>query len=248
MSLFSTFSRIIQIILLQYHYIIDINKFLTHMLKKVRVIQLNSRQNKIIDIVKEKEPITSKKIAEKLKLTRATIRPDLSILTMSGILEARPKVGYYFSGKSNFNLFLDRINKIKVSDIKSIPIVVDEQTSAYDAIVTLFLEDVGTLFITSDGFLAGVVSRKDFLKNAIGGVDVNKIPVGIIMSRMPNIIVAFPEETALDAAIKLIEHEVDSLPVVEKIKNGEGKKGYKITGRISKTNITRLFVELGRKG
>jgi len=48
-----------------------------------------------------------------------------------------------------------------------------------------------------------------------------------------------------NAAVKIIEHEVDSLPVVEPVVGSDGKQGYKVTGRISKTNITKLFVKLG---
>ncbi|WP_026893666.1 helix-turn-helix transcriptional regulator [Clostridiisalibacter paucivorans] len=210
-------------------------------------IQLSDRQKKIIDIVKNNEPITSESIANELNLTRATLRPDLAILTMSGILDARPKVGYFYSGKSNFNLFRDKVTSIKVSEIKSIPVIVDEETSVYDSIVNMFLEDVGTIFVITEGLLSGVVSRKDFLKSAIGGMDINKIPVGIIMTRMPNIVVCTQEETVLDAAIKLIEHEVDSLPVVEEV-DIDNRKGYKVLGRISKTNITSLFVDFGVKG
>ena len=62
---------------------------------EVRKIQITERQQKIIDIVKADQPITSEQIASKLGLTRATLRPDLSILTMSGLLDARPKVGYF---------------------------------------------------------------------------------------------------------------------------------------------------------
>lgn len=215
--------------------------------KGVITIQLSDRQKKIIDIVKNNEPITSESIANELNLTRATLRPDLAILTMSGILDARPKVGYFYSGKSNFNLFRDKVTSIKVSEIKSIPVIVDEETSVYDAIVNMFLEDVGTIFVITEGLLSGVVSRKDFLKSAIGGMDINKIPVGIIMTRMPNIVVCTQEETILDAAIKLIEHEVDSLPVVEEV-DIDNRKGYKVLGRISKTNITSLFVDFGVKG
>ncbi|MGF7058724.1 helix-turn-helix transcriptional regulator [Brassicibacter mesophilus] len=206
-------------------------------------IQLSARQEKIIDIVKDNQPITSEEIAKKLKLTRATLRPDLAILTMSGILDARPKVGYFYSGKEAFDFFSDQIKDIKVSDIKSVPIIVDEQTTVYDAIVTLFLEDVGSIYVISDGMLTGVVSRKDFLKSAIGGIDINKIPVGVIMTRMPNIATITPEESIIDAAIKIIEHQVDSIPVVEEIKVGN-KQGLKVIGRISKTNIVRVFVDL----
>ena len=71
------------------------------------------------------------------------------------------------------------------------------------------------------------------------------MPVGIIMTRMPNIITVFDEDSAYEAAKKIIEHEVDSLPVVEKEIAEDGKEHYKITGKISKTNITKLFVNLG---
>ncbi|MFA5525075.1 MAG: helix-turn-helix transcriptional regulator [Tissierellales bacterium] len=206
-------------------------------------IQLSERQERIIDIVKASQPITSEEIGKKLNLTRATIRPDLAILTMSGILDARPKVGYFYSGREAFSFFLEQIKTLTVSDIKSVPVVVDEQTTMYNAIVTLFLEDVGSIYVASEGILTGVLSRKDFLKNAIGGMDLNKIPVGVIMTRMPNIITISPKESVLDAATKIMEHQIDSLPVVEEV-NINGKDGYKILGRISKTNIIRVFVDL----
>ncbi len=209
------------------------------------MIQLTERQEKIIEIVKNNEPITSDAIAQNLKLTRATLRPDLTILTMFGVLDARPKVGYFYCGKSSLNFFSDRIRNIKVSEIKSVPVVVQEETTVYDAIVTMFLEDIGTIFVLSDGYLSGVVSRKDFLKSAIGGVDINKMPVGVIMTRMPNIVITTSGESVFRAAIKIIEHQVDSLPVVEEI-NNDGDIRYKVIGRFSKTNITRLFVDLGK--
>lgn len=205
---------------------------------------LNERQEKIVDIVKLNTPITGEAIAKKLDLTRATLRPDLAILTMAGILEARPKVGYLYSGKTALNFLAEQVNNITVKEVKSMPIVLEETTSLYDAIVTMMLEDVGTIFIIDEeGYLSGVISRKDLLKSAIGGTDMNKLPVGVIMTRMPNIIIAIDDETAISIAIKLIEHEIDSIPVVEVI--DEESRKYKVIGRISKTNITRLFAELG---
>ena len=206
------------------------------------IIQLSERQEKIIDIVKENQPITSEAIASMLKLTRSTLRPDLAILTMSGILDARPKVGYFYTGKTSLSYISEKIKSIKVSDIKSMPVIVDETISIYDAIVLMFIEDVGSIYVTSKGLLSGVVSRKDFLRNAIGGIDLNKMPIGMIMTRMPNVVYVEPEDSVLDAAIKLIDHEIDSLPVIEEAVES---KGYKVLGRITKTTITRLFVELG---
>ncbi|WDV48247.1 helix-turn-helix transcriptional regulator [Clostridiaceae bacterium M8S5] len=209
-------------------------------------MQFSTRQNKIIEIVKEKQPISSEQIASMLKVTRATLRADLSVLTMMGMLDARPKVGYFFTGQSINTIFANQIKDIKVKSFVSTPVVVDEETSIYNAIVTLFLEDVGTIFVTSKGYLVGVVSRKDFLKSVIGNSDTNKVPVGLIMTRMPNIVMAYPEETMYDVAVKIINHQVDSLPVVKK-EESEGKIHYKVIGRISKTNITSLFVDLGAK-
>ncbi|WRO21294.1 helix-turn-helix transcriptional regulator [Metallumcola ferriviriculae] len=209
-------------------------------------IQLTPRQKKIVEIVKRSGPITGELIAKEVNLTRATLRPDLAILTMSGILDARPRVGYFYSGKSAGSLLVEEIRRMRVKDLKSVPVVVREETSVYDAIVTLFVEDVGTLIVVSEGgFLEGVVSRKDLLKVTIGQNDVRQVPVNMAMTRMPNIIITTMDETIHLAAAKLIEHQVDALPVVRKIINDQGLEKLEVVGRITKSNITQLFVELG---
>ena len=81
----------------------------------------------------------------------AALRADLAILTMTGTLDARPKVGYVYLGKNLNADILENISKIKVGDIMSKPITVSESTTVYDAIVFLFLHDVGTLFVENDG-------------------------------------------------------------------------------------------------
>lgn len=214
------------------------------MKRSVIIIQLNNRQLKIIDIVKESEPITSESIAAKLNVTRATLRSDLAILTMTGVLDARPKVGYFYSGIDKVNLLGDKIKNKTVSDIMSMPIMVTQDASVYDTIVNIFLSDVGSVFIIDDEKeLCGIVSRKDLLKATIGGGDINKIPVGMIMTRTPNVVTVTSEDTVVLAAKRIIEHEVDSIPVVEEIK-GDNKITNKVVGRISKTNITKLFLEI----
>ncbi len=204
-------------------------------------MELKERQKQIIEIVKANQPITSSDIASKLNVTRATIRPDLSILTMSSLLLARPKVGYFYNDESSVSEVREAINKTAVGDIQSLPVVADETSSVYDAVVNMFLEDVGSIFVISEGVLVGVVSRKDLLKACIGGADIHGIPIGVIMTRMPNVVMTHPDETVHEAAKKIIEHQVDSMPVVV----DDGENSYKIVGRLSKTNITRLFVELG---
>lgn len=125
-------------------------------------IKFSKRQEELIELVKQSQPITSENLAKKLNLTRAALRSDLSILTMIGVLEARPKVGYLYSKKGDINIISDYISNIKVSEIKSKPAIVDEDTTVYDAIIQLFLSDTGTLFITNNNLLVGTASRKDF--------------------------------------------------------------------------------------
>lgn len=195
--------------------------------------------------MKKEGPIPGEQIAEKLNVTRPSLRPDLAFLTQVGLLEARPRVGYSYSGKTLSYSLVERIMKLRVKDFKSLPIVVTEQTSVYDSIVALFVNDAGTLFVVSDqGILEGVVSRKDLLKTALGKIDVNQLPVGVIMTRMPNIVTTTPEESLWVAARKLITHEIDALPVVKRIPH-EKLDRFEVVGRISKTNITKLFVDLG---
>ncbi|AEG59436.1 helix-turn-helix transcriptional regulator [Desulforamulus ruminis] len=208
-------------------------------------MELSKRQETIIEIVKKNGPITGEQIAEKLNLTRATLRPDLAILTMAGLLDARPRVGYFYSGKSTDRVLAEKITGIKVGDVKSVPIVVPESCTVYDAVVTMFIEDVGTLYVVREGgLLEGVVSRKDLLKTTLGGHDINKLPVGVIMTRMPNVHFALENDSVWLAAYKLLTHEVDSLPVVKPVPE-VNEKQFEVVGRLSKTNVTRIFVELG---
>jgi len=199
-----------------------------------------------LEIVKKSGPITGEQIAEKLSLTRATLRPDLAILNMVGLLEARPRVGYFYSGKSPYQVIADELRGILVESVKSIPVVVSEECSVYDAVVNMFIKDVGTLVVVKKGgLLEGVLSRKDLLKTTLGGHDIHNLPVGVVMTRMPNIVYITAGESVWSAAKMIIDHEVDALPVVRKVTPPDGEEGWEVIGRISKTNIARLFVELG---
>ena len=203
-------------------------------------IELSKRQEQILEIVKGNGPITGEHIADRLHLTRATLRPDLAILTMAGFLDARPRVGYFYTGKTGVQLLTDNLQKLIVKDYQSIPVVVNENVSVYDAIVTMFLEDVGTLFVVdSHSKLVGVLSRKDLLRASIGNQELTTLPVNIIMTRMPNLTICYRDDLLIDVAKKLIDKQIDSIPVVKDVDNG-----YEVIGRITKTNITRALVTL----
>ena len=68
------------------------------------------------------------------------------------------------------------------------------------------------------------------------------------MTRMPNIICGSRDDSAIILAKKIIEHEIDSIPIVEKVKIDDGyREVIKIVGKMSKTNITKLFAGLGEE-
>lgn len=207
----------------------------------VRTIELSRRQQKIIQIVKDNGPITGEHIADQLDLTRATLRPDLAILTMAGFLEARPRVGYFYTGKNGSQLLTEKIKKITANDYQSMPVIVNEEASVYDAICTMFLEDVGTLFVVdSQSLLVGVLSRKDLLRASLGQQDLNQIPVNIIMTRMPNIAMCEKDDLLIDVANKIIEKQIDAVPIVKPITDTQ----FEVVGRVTKTNITKAFIDL----
>jgi len=63
------------------------------------------------------------------------------------------------------------------------------------------------------------------------------------MTRMPNIVTIRPEEPLIEAARKMVEHHVDSLPVVKEAE--DDKNRFEVIGRVTKTTIAKAFVELG---
>ena len=132
---------------------------------------LTARQKQIAEIVRAEGPITGQRIADKLHVTRAALRSDLAILIMSGIIDARPKVGYYFIGRSTLGLLTEEVSDILVSDIQSMPVVILNTKSAYEAIISMFVEDVGSIYVVDEkNLLVGVVSRKDLWRPTLTGI------------------------------------------------------------------------------
>ncbi|WP_019913128.1 helix-turn-helix transcriptional regulator [Paenibacillus sp. HW567] len=214
------------------------------------MIELTSRQLQIIDIVKKRAPITAEQIAEQLNLSKPTIRSDLSVLVMLEYIDAKPKVGYFPGKKASERLgngYL--LQETRVKDIQSIPIIIRETTTIQDAVVTLFLQDVGTLIICDgEGKLTGVASRKDFLKVTLGNPGAVSMPVSMVMTRQPKVVTVSPEDTVLDAAQKMIFHEVDSLPVVIPGAGEDAGLRLDVVGRLTKTSIVKLLLDLEAKG
>ena len=192
-------------------------------------MDLTERQKKILTMLKEKSLLSGDEIAKNLNVTKSALRTDFSILTTLKLITSKQNKGYSYNNKCT---------TIKVRDCMSPQNSIDIRTSVYDAIIHLFNYDLGTLVVVENEKLVGIISRKDLLKAALNGKNIEKIPVSMIMTRMPNIIHCFEDDNIIEAIEKLIKHEIDSLPVLRKEK---GKLS--LVGRFTKTNVTKLFYQ-----
>ncbi|MDF2646643.1 MAG: ccpN [Paenibacillus sp.] len=197
----------------------------------------------IIDLVKKNAPITGERIAELLGISRPTIRSDLAVLVMLRYIDAKPKVGYFLGTAAlEVDSPFKHIEAVRVKDVMGIPVVLRETVTVSDAVVTLFLENVGSLIIVNmQGALAGIVTRKDLLKVTLGQATANTMPVSLVMTRHPNIVTVNPDDSVLEAARKMIHHQVDGLPVV---KGAADQEPDEVVGRITKTTMTKLLLDV----
>ena len=191
-------------------------------------MELTERQRKILMMLKEKSLLSGDEIAQNLNVTKSALRTDFSILTGLKLITAKQNKGYIYN---------EYIIK-RVRDYMSPQNSINVKTSVYDAIIHLFNFDLGTLIVVENEKLVGIISRKDLLKAALNGKNIEKIPVSMIMTRMPNIVHCFEDDNITEAIEKLIKHEIDSLPVLRKEK---GKLS--LVGRFTKTNVTKLFYQ-----
>jgi len=204
-------------------------------------MKLSERQEQIIKIVKEYQPVSGEKVSDLLDVSRATLRSDLSFLTLVGILQATPKIGYTYSGSNLEKFFFFKTFNSKVNDIMMPPLMINQDTSIRDAITTLFMYDVGSLYVTGEeNLLLGVLSRKDLLRASLN-TNIDHTPVAVCMTRVPHIKVCKKDMDILEVASILQDFEVDSLPVVD----DENER--KVIGKITKTRILNFIIQQARK-
>ena len=204
-------------------------------------MKLSKRQEQIIAVVKEHQPVSGERISDILAVSRATLGSDLSFLTLSGILKASPKVGYTYESDNMEAFFFFDVFQTKVQEIMSPPLMVAQDTSIRDAITNLFMYDVGSLYVMDEAKeLLGVLSRKDLLRASLN-TNIDGTPVAVCMTRVPHVKTCTPEFTILEAADTLQKYEVDSLPVVEK----ENPK--KVIGKITKTKILTYITQQAKE-
>ena len=190
---------------------------------------LTERQHRILEIIKKKSPISGDEIAELLSLSKSALRTDFSILTKLNLVISKQNKGYIFNNKCTL---------LEVKNYMSPQNSIDIKTTVYDAIIHLFNFDLGTLVVVDKDKLAGIISRKDLLKSVLNNKNIEKTPVSMIMTRMPNIVYCFEDDSVLEAIKKLIDHEIDSLPVLRR----ENSK-ISLVGRFTKTNVMKLYYQ-----
>ena len=203
-------------------------------------LKLSERQKKIVEIVKLHQPLSGETISELFDISRATLRSDLSFLTMVGILKATPKIGYTYSGLDLETLyFFDTFQK-EVGEIMTSPVLVRHDSYIQDAIITLFMYDADVLYvIDEEKELIGIMSRKDLLRASLSS-SINNTPVAVCMTRMPHLITCNKNMSILEAAALLQDHAIDSLPVVDE----ENDK--KIVGSVTKSTLLDYIIVQAR--
>ena len=206
----------------------------------------------LLELVKKHSPVTGEQLAEYLGVSRPTLRSDLSLLVMLGLLDAKPKVGYFLGNayRSN-NEAIQRFAAMKVREVQGVPVNILDSLSVHEAVITLFTENADTLLVVNEQKqFVGIVTPKDLLKITLGNAGASAIPVSMVMTRYPNIVTLLQGESVMDAIRKMALHQVDCLPVIHPHEDG----GTQVTGWVSKSNIIRLMAdavgahELGEQG
>lgn len=108
-------------------------------------------------------------------------------MTLAGILQATPKIGYTYAGSDLETFFFFKTFDTKIDEIMIPPLLVNQNTSIRDAITNLFIYDVGSLYVVDEEkLLLGVLSRKDLLRASLNS-DIDNTPVVVCMTRIPHI-------------------------------------------------------------
>ena len=203
-------------------------------------MKLTKRQKEIVEIVKKDQPVSGEKISELLDVSRATLRSDLSFLTLVGILKASPKVGYTYAGSDLETLFFFDTFQKKVEDVMTSPVLVTHDSFIQDAIITLFMYDSDVLYVIDEKKqLLGILSRKDLLRAALNA-NIDVTTVAVCMTRMPHIKTCHKDLNILEAAALLQDFAIDSLPVVEEQNEGH------IIGTITKSALLDFIIQEAR--
>lgn len=119
---------------------------------------------------------------------------------------------------------------MRVLDVMSTDVVkASLMEPVYDAVYRMLTKNVGSIIVTDDGEVVGVVTKGDVLRRAfLKGVDPKNLAVKKVMSSPP--VTTTPSTTLEEASRLMNEKRVSKLPVLE---NG------KLVGIVTSTDIIR---------
>ena len=100
---------------------------------------------------------------------------------------------------------------------------IDGGATVFDAVTMMVEGNVGSLLVTEDGRLAGIVTERDYLRRvAIVGRDEKTTPVREIMSAP--IVYTTPDSTIDECMAVMTERRIRHLPVLVESRDGAGSK------------------------
>ena len=198
-------------------------------------MKLTERQEEIINVIKEHQPVRSQVIADKLNSKLNTIRQDLSILTTIEVIDGKPNYGYFIpeGARSITHTRGDHL----VEKVMRPPLIIESNSTIYDAGMAIITNDSSTIFVKENNKLIGVITRKGILKATLHTGGCKEMSIKTIMTTTPIYTIEY-NETVATAAHKLVDRRIGCLPVM---KNNE------IVGIISKTDITQEYVKITSK-
>lgn len=192
-------------------------------------------QEQIINIVKENQPVLISDIFKSIYISSKEIEDEITNLCDKKILQLRQ--GYIYIHDNNMNIQ-------SVEDCMTIARTIKDDVSIISAITTMILEELDFLIIANDMNLVGILSKKDIIKKVIlEKIDVTT-SVSEIMTKKPNIIYAKNTEKLALVIEKLIQNDIDSIPIVKIENNEDGQEILKVIGVFNKTIITKIYKDL----
>ncbi|KWW98989.1 CBS domain-containing protein [Carbonactinospora thermoautotrophica] len=123
---------------------------------------------------------------------------------------------------------------MRVSDVMTQASISDSPSDTLrSAAERMWGQQTGSLVVMEGEQLVGIITERDILKAAAQGVDLDKTPVGDLMTREVQTVP--PDRSIRDAARMMAQHWIRHLPVVD---------GGKVVGVLSQRDIVGIFAAL----
>lgn len=103
------------------------------------------------------------------------------------------------------------------TDVRTVMIwpvaTIDGSATLSEVAESLAADEIGAVCVTESGRLIGIVSERDVVAHLATGADPGHLTAGDVMSN--DLVAAHPEDTVLEAALRMDEAQVRHLPVLD---------------------------------